>query len=61
MNEHRRRIESRETDVAGLKLPDWKGVEDREYEVWSAEHIVLDTAGRTVDESISDIFALVHK
>ncbi len=58
MDEHRRRIESRETDVAGLKLPDWKGVVDREYEVWGSEHVVLDTAGRTVDESISDLLGL---
>jgi predicted kinase len=61
MDEHRRRIESREVDVAGLKLPDWKGVMDREYEVWSAEHIVLDTAGRTVAESISNLLGLFDK
>lgn len=59
--EHRQRIESRETDVAGLKLPDWKMVEEREYEPWNTEHLVLDTAGRTIDESISALLNLRHK
>ena len=60
-SEHRARIESRETDIAGLKLPDWKEVLDREYETWTGEHLVVDTAGRTADDSISDLFCLLHK
>lgn len=60
-DEHRRRIDSREPDIAGFKLPDWKGVLDREYELWSATHVKLDTAGRTVDESISDLLRLLSE
>lgn len=61
IGEHRRRIESREVGVDGLKLPDWKGVMDREYEFWGGEHLVLDTAGRTVDESVSGLLGLFHE
>lgn len=30
--EHRRRVETRQSDIPGLKLPDWEGVQHREYE-----------------------------
>ena len=56
-NEHRNRIESRHTDIAGLRLPDWKQIADREYEPWNDEHIILDTAGRTINESISELYS----
>jgi predicted kinase len=32
--EHRRRIETRSVDVAGLALPTWQDVIEREYEPW---------------------------
>ena len=54
--EHRRRVESRQTDIPGLKLPRWQEVLDREYDEWVTEHIVLDTAGQTIDESIAALF-----
>lgn len=59
--EHRRRIETRQPDIAGLRLPDWKQVIDRHYDAWSGEHLVLDTAGQTIDESISCLFAALRK
>jgi hypothetical protein len=34
-----------------LKLPTWKDVVEREYDLWESEHIVIDTAGQTPDES----------
>lgn len=49
--EHRQRVESRRGQVAGLKLPSWHAVVDREYEPWQGEHIVVDTAGQSPDES----------
>lgn len=45
--EHRGRIESRKSDIGGLRLPTWREVEDREYHRWSKDRIVIDTAGRT--------------
>src|SRR6185437_10968091 len=48
--EHRRRVESRQTDIPGLSLPDWQAVLDREYEPWDRPHIVVDTANTTVEQ-----------
>jgi predicted kinase len=50
--EHRRRVEGRTTDIPGLKLPTWQEVMSREYHPWDGEHIVIDTAGRTVTQSV---------
>jgi predicted kinase len=49
--EHRSRVESRVTDVPGLKLPTWTDVLKREYDAWDRAHIVVDTAGQTPAES----------
>ncbi len=51
-DEHRMRITSRRSDIAGLMLPTWDDVEDRLYEAWDRDHIVVDTAHRTVEESL---------
>jgi predicted kinase len=55
--EHRRRVESRETDVAGLELPSWREVEEREYEVWPFASLVVDTAMLSAGEAASLIKA----
>ena len=52
---HRRRVETRSADIAGLKLPTWEKVISREYEPWEREHIVIDTAGRSVAESVEEL------
>jgi predicted kinase len=49
--EHRRRVELRQSDVAGLRLPLWNEVMGREYDEWNTKHIVIDTAGQTPDQS----------
>jgi predicted kinase len=41
--EHRRRVEERRSDIAGLTVPSWDDVERREYEPWVGERLVLDT------------------
>jgi len=51
--EHRNRVEARSTDISGLSLPTWDDVVSREYEPWDAEHLVIDTAGQTVEQSVA--------
>jgi predicted kinase len=51
--EHRRRVASRSVDIPELPLPDWAEVTGREYEPWDREHIVVDTAGATPEESLA--------
>jgi predicted kinase len=50
--EHRSRVEQRQGDISGLRLPTWEEVVSREYHPWNREHIVIDTANRSVAESV---------
>lgn len=53
--EHRRRVETRMSDIDGLKLPSWQNVVDRDYEKWDRERIVIDTATKGVDAIVEDL------
>jgi predicted kinase len=55
VNEHRRRVETRNTDIPGLKLPIWEEVVGREYHLWDREHLVIDTASRTIEQNVDAI------
>lgn len=55
--EHRRRVETRTTDVPGLTPPTWDEVAGRDYRPWSRERLVIDTAGRSVDACVDAILA----
>jgi predicted kinase len=48
LEEHRRRIETRTSDISGLILPDWQAVIQRDYHPWDRDHLTIDTAGRSV-------------
>jgi predicted kinase len=59
--EHRRRIETRRSDIAGLDLPDWKRVQSRDYEGWTSSRVVLDTSKLSADDCVKRIIeALAH-
>jgi predicted kinase len=53
--EHRRRVEQRSADVAGLTLPSWQDVVARDYRPWNGAHVVVDTARLTFPESVAAI------
>lgn len=55
--EHRRRVESRESSVQGLKLPTWEEVEDRDYSEWTTGRIAIDTAGRSAEHCFDELFS----
>jgi predicted kinase len=55
--EHRRRVEHRLADIPVLSGPTWEEVVSRDYRAWDREHIVIDTAGRTTEESVAMIRA----
>lgn len=57
--EHRRRVERRRSDIAGLRLPSWDDLLRREYEAWAEEHIVVDTAGQSVEQSAAALQRLL--
>ncbi|MDR1740216.1 MAG: AAA family ATPase [Bacteroidales bacterium] len=60
-DEHKKRVETRKSDIKGLKLPDWKRVESREYHPWESDRIVIDTANRTIDESFEELKNKISK
>ena len=64
-SEHRPRVESRSTDVLGLRLPTWSEVEKREYHPWTLDRVIVDTAGKSetvcVDELLSELSRLQAK
>ena len=52
---HRARVETRKPDIFGLSLPTWEQVISREYHLWDREHIVIDTANRTLEQNIETL------
>lgn len=59
LEEHRRRVEAREPDIAGHRLPTWQEVLARDYHAWDRERIVIDTAQVSVEEAVRRIFAAI--
>lgn len=59
--EHRKRVETRVSEVEGLILPDWKRVTDLSYEPWNREHLVLDSYRLSSDECVSQIIEVLSQ
>lgn len=56
-DEHRRRVETRRSDIPGLKLPGWQEVLARAYEPWPSVDLVIDTQMEETDLSVARIYA----
>ncbi|GLX70511.1 AAA family ATPase [Paenibacillus glycanilyticus] len=50
-HEHKQRVETRVIDIPNLIPPTWEQVQNRHYEAWEGERIVVDTAHQTEQES----------
>lgn len=59
--EHRRRVETRTSDVAGLVKPTWAELGDRAYEPWDRPHLVLDTATTAVETAVELLVAEIGR
>lgn len=57
VEEHRRRVEGRVAADGAGRQPSWDDVLAREYHPWSRERVVIDTAGKTVAESLAELRA----
>ncbi len=55
--EHRRRVETRVSDIEGHVQPTWQDVVDRDYETWQTQPIVVDTATQVVDVIVAELIA----
>jgi len=54
--EHERRVNSRSTDITGLRLPGWSEVLAREQasDPWQPD-MTIDTAGRSAEQSVAEL------
>ena len=59
--EHRRRVESRVSDIPGFRLPAWADVLAREYHPWARQHVVIDTASCNVEQCVKSIQEILQK
>jgi predicted kinase len=55
INEHRRRVETRATDIRGSKPPTWQEVVHRDYSPWHRDRILIDTAHTSVEQNVKMI------
>ncbi|CDZ75782.1 polynucleotide kinase [Legionella massiliensis] len=53
--EHKRRVETRSSDIVGHRLPTWDEVKTRDYEQWDSVSLRIDTAEYSPDEAIKKI------
>ena len=53
--EHRRRVETRRSDIEGLVVPTWQAILDRCYEPWDSPRLVIDTAHMSASEATAII------
>jgi predicted kinase len=54
LGEHRRRVESRTSDIEGYTVT-WQEVVAREYDAWEKVDVRVDTAGRSIDEACATL------
>ena len=52
LNEHRRRVETRVTDIPGLIMPAWAEVYRQGIHPWHREHLMVDSAARTTEQNV---------
>ena len=58
--EHRRRVETRATDVEGLVKPTWQETVERAYSDWLGDPVVIDTALKTVDAAVDAVLVRLN-
>lgn len=61
INENQKRIETRKSEVAGLKLPTWEDVKNREFHSWKNNTITIDTANKSIEESLNELNDKIQK
>ena len=55
--EHKARIVERNSNIVGFKLPTWEEVQERHYEPWVKEHVVIDTANKSIMDCVSELLS----
>lgn len=53
--EHKNRVKTRKSDIRNLVLPKWEDVEKREYDKWDKNHIIVDTANKSIEDCTKEL------
>jgi predicted kinase len=61
--EHKNRVENRKAEIENIQLPTWEEIIKREsdknypayYEPWKEEHIIIDTANKSIEECVKEL------
>ncbi len=59
--EHRKRVETRASEVTGLEPPTWEKVANREYHPWVSERIVIDTSKKAIETSTRELLHAIQE
>lgn len=54
-SEHKRRCETRNSEVTGLQLPSWDEIQERTFDPWDTHRIVIDTANKSIEDSFTEL------
>jgi len=57
LDKHRHRVETRVSDIDGLVVPTWQEVLYREYRAWTRDRIVIDTADKSLHQSLDELMS----
>jgi predicted kinase len=60
VREHRRRVESRASDIVGHRLPTWHEVKTRQCDPWETAPVVIDTAGQAELQSFAALLRAIE-
>jgi predicted kinase len=55
VDEHRARVESRVADIPGQPPLSWKDIQTRTYEPWASSRHIVDTAGKSVAQTLVEL------
>lgn len=58
---HRSRVEERQANISGHKMPTWIEVINREYDAWQTKNLTVDTSTQTIAEAVEKILEHVIK
>ena len=55
---HQQRVETRQSDIRGHKMPTWQAVCARDYHPWNEARTIIDTASESPESSVARIRSL---
>ncbi len=61
IEEHKKRVEKRQADIAGFKLPTWNEIQNKDYHKWTKPVIKIDSFNKTIDQCVDEIMEKIFE